>query len=135
MVIADKHISLINRYLTEKISPYLIILFGSAAKGNLRKDSDIDIAFLSEKHFDDYDIYIYSQELADILGRDVDLVNLEKASTVFKAQIIGTGKVIYCTDEKKRMLFYMLTYKKYARLNEERQCIFKKLEERGTFFD
>lgn len=135
MVITDKHISLINRYLTEKISPYLIILFGSAVKGNLRKDSDIDIAFLSEKHFDDYDIYIYSQELANILGRDVDLVNLEKASTVFKAQIIGTGKVIYCTDEKKRMLFYMLTYKKYARLNEERQCIFKKLEERGTFFD
>lgn len=135
MFITDKHLLIIKQYLARKISPYLIILFGSVIKGNLRESSDIDIAFLSEKHFSDYEIFMFSQDLADMLGREVDLVDLAKVSTVFQAQIISTGKVIYCQDEKKRMLFYMLTYKKYARLNEERQCIFDKLEERGTIYD
>jgi len=134
MSVDDKHLSIIKQYLSEKISPYLIILFGSGAKGNLRKDSDIDVAFLSEQHFSDYEIFMCSQGLADLLDREVDLVDLEKASTVFQAQVISTGKIIYCKDETKRMLFYMYALKKYARLNEERQCIFKIWEERGTVY-
>lgn len=34
--------------LTKKVSPFLIILFGSTTNGNIHKDSDIDIAFLSD---------------------------------------------------------------------------------------
>lgn len=135
MFIENKYISTIKNYLIEKISPYLIILFGSAVTGNLREDSDIDIAFLSEQSFSDYEIFMIGQGLANILDRNVDLVNLQKASTVFQTQVISTGKVIYCSDEKKRMLFYMLTYKMYARLNEERQCIFDKLKEGGSIYD
>lgn len=131
----EKELSIIKKFLIGKISPYLIVLFGSAVKGNLREDSDIDVAFLSDHVFSDYDIFIFSQELADLLGRDVDLVDLSKASTVFQAQVVSTGKVIYCTDENRRMLFQMLALKKYARLNEERQCIFKKFEERGSIYD
>lgn len=130
MDIEDKGTLVIKQYLLEKLSPYLIIIFGSTAKGNLRKDSDIDIAFLSERRFSNYEIYMHSQSLADLLGREVDLVDLDKASTVFQARVISTGKVIYSQDETKRMLYYMLTLKKYARLNEERQCILRKLEER-----
>lgn len=124
--------ALITDYLIQRISPYLIILFGSAAGGNLRKDSDIDIAFLSDRKFSAYDIFMIGQGLADILGREVDLVDLNNASTVFQAQIISKGKVIHCSDKTKRMQFYMLTLKKYAKLNEERQYIFNKLERRGT---
>ncbi|ABO50932.1 DNA polymerase, beta domain protein region [Desulforamulus reducens MI-1] len=135
MFIEDQYLPIIKQYLAEKISPYLIILFGSGAKGNLRKNSDIDIAFLSDHHFSDYEIFMCSQGLADKLGREVDLVDLKKASTVFQTQVISTGKIIYSKDETKRMQFYMLTFKKYARLNEERQCIFDKLEERGSIYD
>lgn len=128
---SEEKVSLIiKQYLKENLSPYLIILFGSTVRGNVRKDSDIDIAFLSEQRFSDYEIFMHSQVLADLLGKEVDLVDLDKASTVFQARVLSTGRVIFSQDESKRMLFYMLTYKKYARLNEERQCILSKLEER-----
>ncbi|MTI69882.1 MAG: nucleotidyltransferase domain-containing protein, partial [Firmicutes bacterium] len=59
-------------------------LFGSAANGTLREDSDVDIAFLSSKNIEDYDIFMLGQELAEKLERDVDLIDLKKAYTVFK---------------------------------------------------
>ncbi|WP_315119180.1 type VII toxin-antitoxin system MntA family adenylyltransferase antitoxin [uncultured Clostridium sp.] len=124
----------INEVLVKRINPYLIYVFGSAAKGILREDSDIDIAFLSEESFSDYEIFMIAQELASNLNRDIDLIDLKKASTVFKAQIVGTGIKIYCTDETKRMYFEMRTLKEYALLNEEREIILKGIKERGSIY-
>lgn len=123
---ANKDITLIKNYLLEKTSPYLIVLFGSAAKGGMRATSDVDVAFLSDQKFTAYDIFIIAQDLAGALNREVDLVDLQAASTVFQVQVIRNGKVIYCSDEYKRMLFEMLAFKKYAKLNEERKPILKK---------
>jgi len=128
----EKYLTTIKEHLIKKISPYLIIVYGSGARGKLRENSDLDIAFLSEHRFSDYELFMYGQELANLLDRDVDLVDLEKASTVFQAQVLSTGKVVYCSDPIKKMLFHMFTFKKYARLNEERKYILKKLEERGS---
>jgi predicted nucleotidyltransferase len=124
---------IITDVLTEKLSPFLIILFGSTVKGNARQSSDIDIAFLSdEKVPDQYELFMIAQELASKLQREVDLIDLSQASTVFQAQVVSTGKVIYCTDENKRAQFEMKTLKMYAKLNEERSPIIKKIEESGT---
>lgn len=125
----------IKEYLVESLSPYLIIVFGSFAKGTIHKDSDLDLAFLSEQDFNEYEIFMISQKLADIIKREVDLVNLATASTVFQTQIIKTGKVLYCSDEQKRMLFELTALKKYTRLNEERKIILEKIQESGRVYD
>jgi ribosomal protein RSM22 (predicted rRNA methylase) len=65
--------------------------------------------------------------LASKLNIDVDLVDLKKASTVFRAQIIQ-GELLYAEDKKQQQEFEMLTLKKYARLNEERKEIIDKIE-------
>jgi hypothetical protein len=67
--------------------------------------------------------------------REVDLVDLEKASTVFQAQVFNKGKVILYQEGLKKISFQSLVYKKYARLNEERECIIRKIEERGSLHD
>ncbi|KAA9020502.1 nucleotidyltransferase domain-containing protein [Niallia endozanthoxylica] len=127
---------IITDVLTEKLSPFLIILFGSTVKGNVRQSSDIDIAFLSDdKVSDQYEIFLIAQELASKLQRDVDLIDLSQASTVFQAQVVSTGKVIYCTDEHKRVQFEMKTLKMYTKLNEERSPILKNIEESGTIYE
>ncbi|GAB6180170.1 hypothetical protein JCM14036_14890 [Desulfotomaculum defluvii] len=126
--ISEKDILLINRYLLEKVSPYLIMLFGSAVKGTFNETSDIDIAFLSDITHNDYDLFIIGQGLADMIGKEVDLVDLKNASTVFQAQIFFTGREIFCNDINKKRLFQVLTYKKYAKLNEERKPILLKAE-------
>lgn len=126
----------ITETLVDNVSPWLIILFGSAVNGNLLKKSDIDIAFLSdEKILDKYETFMLAQELAANLNRDVDLIDLSQASTVFKAQIVQTGKIIYCIDEQKKDLFELKTLKMYAKLNEERSEIIKKIDESGSIYE
>lgn len=127
-------IDIINDILIKRTSADLIILFGSAAKDRLRSDSDIDIAFLSDKEFTDYDVFIIAQEMAVELKRDVDLIDLKKASTVFKAQIVGTGKVIYFSDPNIKIEFQMKVFKEYCLLNEERKPILDKILERGSVY-
>lgn len=51
---------------------------------------------------DKYILFIAAQELAAQIGQDVDLIDLGSASTVFQAQIVHTGKIIYCTNEQKK---------------------------------
>lgn len=124
----------INEFLLEKVNPFIIYLFGSSVKGNFRDDSDIDIAFISDSKVSQYELFIISQELADILKREVDLINLNTSSTVFKAQIIGNGKVIYCNDDTRRMYFEMYAFKDYALLNEERAVILDSIKKRGSVY-
>ncbi|MFZ5945137.1 MAG: type VII toxin-antitoxin system MntA family adenylyltransferase antitoxin, partial [Bacillota bacterium] len=102
--------------------------------GELNKESDIDIAFLNENALNNYELFLFAQELASLLGRDVDLVDLNQATTVFQSKVVSKGKVIFCSDEKRRALFEMTVYKKYARLNEERKEILKGIRERGTVY-
>lgn len=120
--------------LKEEFNPIVIYLFGSAARNQLRKDSDIDIAILTENEIEPYVCFMKAQELADIFKRDVDLIDLNTSSTVFKAQVVGTGKRIYCSDETKRMYFEMRALKAYAMLNEEREVILKKIKESGSVY-
>ena len=134
MNLNQKQLELIKNCLIEKLAVYLIIIFGSYAKATDLEDSDLDIAFLSAKKFATYDIFMISQQLAEKLQREVDLVDLTQASTVFQMQILSTGQVVYNADEKKRVLFNMLTYKKYAKLSEERQKILDKIQESGSVY-
>jgi len=127
-------ITYIKELLIEKLNPYLIYLFGSAAKGKMGEESDIDIGFLSDNKISSYDIFMIAQELADQLDREVDLVDLNQASTVLQMQVVSSGKVIYFNNDTRRNLFEMVVFKKYARLNEERRVIIEKVKERGTVY-
>lgn len=76
-----------------------------------------------------------AQELAAKLNREIDLIDLNKASTVFQAQIVQTGKTIYCRDERKKEEFELKALKMYVKLNEERSEIIKKIDESGTIYE
>lgn len=120
--------------LKEQLKPVIIYVFGSYAYGELRADSDIDIAFLSDEDLSAYEVFIVAQEIADILDRDVDLVDLKQASTVFKAQIVGKGKIIFCSDESRKTIFQMMAFKEYAMLNEDRAVILESIKKRGSVY-
>jgi uncharacterized protein len=122
-------------FLNEKLNSYLIIVFGSTAKGTDRVDSDLDIAYLSDQQIEKYDRFMLGQELAALINKDVDLVDLNQASTVFAAQIVQSGKTIFCRDDKRRMEFEMKTLKMYAKLNEEREIVMKRIEESGSIYE
>ncbi|MCB2358616.1 type VII toxin-antitoxin system MntA family adenylyltransferase antitoxin [Clostridium estertheticum] len=134
MELKDTDIDIIKEFLIKKIKPFLIYIFGSYAKGTSRSDSDIDIAFLSDEDFSEYEIFMNAQELAGLLNREIDLVDLKKSSTVFKAQVVGTGKTIFCNNDTRRMYFEMYSFKEYALLNEERAVILENIKKRGNIY-
>jgi len=119
--------NLINEYLSQHLGASTVILFGSAAKGRMREDSDIDIAFLSESKLTSYDIFLAAQELADRLKSEVDLIDFQQASTIFKAQIVNRGIVILDRQPTARHYAYMRALKEYAMFNDERRCILERL--------
>ncbi len=127
--------NIIVQFLSKKVSPILIILFGSRVTGRINKESDIDIAFLSEKEIDKYEIFLIAQELAALVNIEVDLIDLSKASTVFQAQIIHKGKTIFCKDQQVKAEFELKTFKMYAKLNEERAPILKQIDESGSIYE
>ncbi|MBW9145488.1 nucleotidyltransferase domain-containing protein [Clostridium sp. CM027] len=134
MELEDKDKDIIKEVLIKKIKPFLIYIFGSYAKGTSRANSDIDIAFLGDEAFSEYEIFMISQEIASLLNREIDLVDLRKSSTVFKSQVVGTGKTIYCNNDTRRMYFEMYTFKEYALLNEERAAILENIKKRGNVY-
>ncbi|KMJ59906.1 DNA polymerase subunit beta [Bacillus sp. LL01] len=134
MMMVDENI--IVNFLVKELAPEIIYLFGSQTSPELtHPGSDVDIAYLSSKEKDHYDRFMLAQQLATLLNKDVDLIDLSKASTVFQMQIISKGKVIYCSDKKKQALFEMLTYKKYVVLNEERKRILDRVTESGRVYE
>ncbi|WP_020062047.1 type VII toxin-antitoxin system MntA family adenylyltransferase antitoxin [Bacillus sp. 123MFChir2] len=134
-MIPQNMIASIIEKLIKTVNPYWIIVFGSTAQNRTRADSDIDIAYVSDGTLDHYERFLLAQELANIVHRDVDLVDLSQASTVFQAQIIHEGKTIYCSDEERKVVFEMKVLKMYARLNEERRVIFDDIKKRGAIHE
>ncbi|BEP27805.1 type VII toxin-antitoxin system MntA family adenylyltransferase antitoxin [Helicovermis profundi] len=131
----DKHIEkIIIEYLVGKINPRLIMIFGSFAKGNFNDYSDIDIGYLSSEKLDKYEEFLIKEELANILSRDIDLININTASTVFKMQIFSSGKKIYTDNTNFVDEFIIRAYKDYCLLNEERQIILDKIKEKGEIY-
>ncbi len=125
----------VREFSIEKLKPDFIIIFGSYAKGITHNESDIDVAIYREdKVFSAYELFMFAQQLADIIGIEVDLVDLKEASTVFATQIFSTGEVIYSKNENLRMELHMRTYSMYAKLNEERQPIIDKIIETGSVY-
>jgi uncharacterized protein len=126
----------IKDFLVDKLNPAYLIVFGSQAKDTAHNDSDMDIAFYQENQaFSSYEVFMMAQELADIIKMEVDLIDLQKASTVFKAQIYSIGNVIYAQDRNLLMTQKMTALSMYAKLNEERQPILKNIDESGSIYE
>ena len=109
-------------------------MFGSIARGAARGESDIDIAVLSDAPRSPYDLFLLAQEAAALVDREVDLVDLAATETVFRAQILSTGRLIANRDLDRVASFQMRAFKDYALLNEERACIMDAIQSRGSLY-
>lgn len=134
MHLSEDTAEFIINFLRERLNPYLIMLFGSAARGEMHAGSDVDIAFLSDMVGDEAKLFFIAQELAAELNRDVHLINLDTVSTVLQAQVVSKGEIVYEQDKLRRQEFFILVLKKYARLNEERAPILERIKERGSIY-
>jgi len=131
-VISEAQRRIIIETLESAVSPTAVYLFGSHNSGTARPDSDIDVAYIADRHLTPYERFTLAGQLAELLHTDVDLIDLSDASTVMQMQIVSQGSVIHCVNVPARQSFVLRTYKMYARLNEERQAILRKYTQGGA---
>lgn len=122
----DKDKQYLLEFMKKKLNLKLLILFGSQAKNEAFIWSDIDIAFLSKEDISNINRWELSQELAYFYQKEVDLIDLKKANTILKFEIVSTGEVIF---NKNQDNFLIRAYTEYFDFNiDRRDIILNKIE-------
>ncbi len=87
--IRRKVIPILRKYGVKRAS-----IFGSTVRGELKEDSDIDILVEIDKDISLLDFVALKLELEDVLGRKVDLVELDAIKPRLKERILKEQVVI-----------------------------------------
>jgi predicted nucleotidyltransferase len=109
-------------------------LFGSFADGTPRADSDVDVAILPDRRVEPVDLWMRAQRLAQVLKRDVDLVDLLQASTVLRFLVVTDGERLAARDPVRCDFFETTAMSMYQDLNYMRREHLAEIQARGTIF-
>ncbi len=89
-------IQLCRKWQVKKLS-----LFGSAVRDDFHADSDVDVAieFDPKSEWDLWEFYKVREELKQLFGRQVDLIELEGViNPIRKRNILKSLEVVYESD-------------------------------------
>ncbi|MBF0308970.1 MAG: nucleotidyltransferase domain-containing protein [Magnetococcales bacterium] len=113
-----------------------IYRFGSCGTADERPDSDCDLALLLPPG-DKTRLAVHplAEQLAALLGREVDLVNLRQVDTVFQKEILAAERRIDAGDVQAADSFEMLVLSYYQRLNRERREILADFRASGRVYE
>lgn len=115
----------INDILSATPGVAAVLLFGSAARGQLRPDSDVDVAALFEHarvpSFEER--LMLQQRLEEAVQRDVDLVVLNDAPTILARQALTSGILIACPNSRVYHEFVIRLATEYADFKRIRKPI------------
>ena len=71
-----------------------VILFGSAARGDAHRFSDIDIAILPKTKYNKTKVILLKEEIENLnIPYSVDLVDISKVSSAFREKVLREGEI------------------------------------------
>lgn len=116
-----------------------VYLFGTYGTQDEWPDSDVDVAVLlpapSAKKVGSLALGACASELGSLLGKQLDLINLRCADTVFQSEVLNTAREIYVGDRKAAAEFTLLIMSLYQKLTEERAGIVRQIMRTGRVYD
>lgn len=88
----DRLVDICRRYYVTELA-----LFGSVLRDDFRNDSDIDVLveFEAGARFGLFRYFELRDELAALLGRNVDLVEKQGLKAVIRDDVIASAQVLY----------------------------------------
>ncbi|MBW3605033.1 MAG: nucleotidyltransferase domain-containing protein [Actinobacteria bacterium] len=84
-------------------------LFGSRAEQTATIRSDHDIAVLFDHESTLRDVAALQADLTGVLGGPVDVVDLARASLELQATVVQHGRLLFSSDEPRRVTFESVT--------------------------
>lgn len=110
-----------------------VYLFGSQVSGHASPESDADIAILLDGTIAATTLWEHAEQLATLLNRDVDLIDLRQASTVLQYQIITAGQRLWQADSQAAIFESFILSEKTS-LDTARQGILTDIQQRGNVY-
>lgn len=101
----DDRLRLAVDLLDQRLGLGALWLFGSEAQGAARPDSDVDLAGLFHRSPDPLELFEVAGDLQEVLGRPVDLVDLDRTSPILAMQVLRHGRLLTDRDPKRRVAF------------------------------
>ena len=110
-----------------------LYVFGSRAQSTPRPDSDLDLAVLAAGYIDPALLWSLSNEIANLVNGEVDLLDLRAASTVMQYQVISTGKTVWDIGLQAHLFEVFILSEKLA-LNEAREPLLRAITKEGHVY-
>lgn len=120
MIEISKQKQEIFKNLAQKYSLELLLLFGSRITGQIHKESDYDIAYLSRRRLDlDEEGQLILGLLPIIEERDerlINLINIKKATPLLLYAMTSRCQVLYESEPTKFATLRAYAFKKYIEM-------------------
>lgn len=99
----NETIDLAVRRIVEAAHPAKVILFGSRARGDEDKGSDLDLMVIENREPDTYDEMVRLRKAVGSVGVGVDILVYSQAEFERRSQVPGT--VLYWARKEGRVLY------------------------------
>lgn len=110
-----------------------VYAFGSRISGTARADSDLDLAVLVAGYVEPLCLWELSNQLAEALGCEVDLLDMRAASTVMQYQILQSGRRLW-GDALAAGLFECFVLSEKLALDAFRAPLLRDIQARGSVY-
>ena len=124
---------LIAKILAEWPDAMAIYAFGSQVSGHAHAHSDLDLAVLLKGYAEPLTLFDVASHLAEIIDRDVDLLDLRAASTVMQFQVIYYGQRLY-GKHLDVDLFELAVISEKTSFDESRALLLNDIQQRGSIY-
>ena len=115
-MLSEAQIDSIKEHLDGRFGLDALWLFGSEAMGSAGPFSDIDLAALFRCRPSALDLLEAQDALGALLGREVDIVDLERASPIVAMQVFRHGRLLTDANPRRRHQAVSVTASRYEDL-------------------
>lgn len=123
----------IKDYFNKRKEVAAVYLYGSQARGEAKKTSDVDLAVLvtDKRKYRGFGIpqVVFAQDLTKITGGKVEVNDLEAVSVDFAHRVLTEGKLLASNNEKARIDFEERVLRTYFDLKPALDEYFRELSE------
>lgn len=95
MTIDPRTLSAVVEVLDRQFGLDALYLYGSQATGRTHAGSDVDLAGLFARSPTPTELFEAGLELAQLLEREVDLVDLDRVSPLLVRQVLRSGRLVH----------------------------------------